>query len=538
MRRGRPPYPDLLTPREQEVLDLLREGLTNQQIAGRLGIGLYGARYHVSEILSKLGVGTREEAAAWQPEAARLRRGLGAVLAAPFQAFAGGTGVKLAAAGSMGVAGIAVGLLLLGVIFAATQEEPEPPENLGRLVYKDGGDIWTLALPKGAPVRLTDDGRNHAPQWSPSGEWLLCEKPVERAPSELWVMRQDGTDARQVDTDVYQQEGYRWAPNDDRLAYITRGSAALVVETADGSGHRELLSAAAQQWDSIGPYVEWSPDGQWIATTAAARDPFPADYVGLWALRADGNEARELVAARDAGYGLLVAGWAPDGATVLYSLQPSFSASFQADGLQWRAAALDAATSAPDTSGGIAPEGMVLRYEDFRDASSLGQIVVARGGGRYSTERKTLSLVDFSAGVMFTDLTPPGFAATSPAWSPDSSTIAFAMQPESVTGDLASADQKRIWLIDAEGANQRRLNDIEAWQERPQWSLDGRYVLYVRPAGDTEAPGTAELWLHDLSSGSETRVLRGIEYASDAIETNIGYYGHLDWSQVFDWWQP
>ena len=62
MRRGRPPYPDLLTPREQEVLELLRRGLTNQQIAERLRISLPGARYHVSEILSKLGVSSRQEA--------------------------------------------------------------------------------------------------------------------------------------------------------------------------------------------------------------------------------------------------------------------------------------------------------------------------------------------------------------------------------------------------------------------------------------------------------------------------------------------
>jgi DNA-binding NarL/FixJ family response regulator len=56
MRRGRPPYPDVLTPREQEVMTLLREGRTNREIAERLGISLNGARYHVSEILSKLGV--------------------------------------------------------------------------------------------------------------------------------------------------------------------------------------------------------------------------------------------------------------------------------------------------------------------------------------------------------------------------------------------------------------------------------------------------------------------------------------------------
>jgi Bacterial regulatory proteins, luxR family len=43
------------------VLNLLRRGLANQLIADRLGISLPGARYHVSEILSKLGVESRQE---------------------------------------------------------------------------------------------------------------------------------------------------------------------------------------------------------------------------------------------------------------------------------------------------------------------------------------------------------------------------------------------------------------------------------------------------------------------------------------------
>ena len=66
-RRGRPPHPDILTPREWEVLELLRQGLSNPEIAQRLGISRAGARYHVSEILGKLGVEGREEAARWRP---------------------------------------------------------------------------------------------------------------------------------------------------------------------------------------------------------------------------------------------------------------------------------------------------------------------------------------------------------------------------------------------------------------------------------------------------------------------------------------
>lgn len=53
-----------LTPREQEVLELLVEGLTNPEIAERLVISHSTARAHVSHILSKLDVSNRAEAVA------------------------------------------------------------------------------------------------------------------------------------------------------------------------------------------------------------------------------------------------------------------------------------------------------------------------------------------------------------------------------------------------------------------------------------------------------------------------------------------
>src|SRR5438552_173631 len=70
-KRGRPPHPDILTPRQWQVLALLREGLTHEQIAHRLDVSFTTAKYHVAEIISKLGVQTREEAAASQPPPAR-----------------------------------------------------------------------------------------------------------------------------------------------------------------------------------------------------------------------------------------------------------------------------------------------------------------------------------------------------------------------------------------------------------------------------------------------------------------------------------
>ena len=52
-----------LTPRERQVAALVSEGLSNPEIARRLGIGEQTARTHVSNVLSKLGVSSRREVA-------------------------------------------------------------------------------------------------------------------------------------------------------------------------------------------------------------------------------------------------------------------------------------------------------------------------------------------------------------------------------------------------------------------------------------------------------------------------------------------
>jgi DNA-binding NarL/FixJ family response regulator len=54
---------DALTDREREVLVLVAQGLSNQQIADSLVISERTARTHVSNILNKLGVASRTQAA-------------------------------------------------------------------------------------------------------------------------------------------------------------------------------------------------------------------------------------------------------------------------------------------------------------------------------------------------------------------------------------------------------------------------------------------------------------------------------------------
>jgi DNA-binding NarL/FixJ family response regulator len=72
-----PPRPlgshETLTPREIEVLELLASGLSNKEIADRLGVSFHTVKFHVNAILGKLGASSRTEVVALAARAGLLR---------------------------------------------------------------------------------------------------------------------------------------------------------------------------------------------------------------------------------------------------------------------------------------------------------------------------------------------------------------------------------------------------------------------------------------------------------------------------------
>lgn len=101
-----------LTKRQREVLELIARGRTNYEIAQRLGISLDGAKWHVREVLARLGVESREEAAErWRHERSWLSRGSAAIGAllhfAPIR-------VAVLGAVSLATMGVVVGVIYFG----------------------------------------------------------------------------------------------------------------------------------------------------------------------------------------------------------------------------------------------------------------------------------------------------------------------------------------------------------------------------------------------------------------------------------------
>ena len=105
------------TERQRQVLDLMARGKTNTEIAAALGVSLAGAKWHVSEILSKLNSDSREEAAEYW----RRYNGLAPRFARVFRGFvAGGVG-KAVTGGAIAV--VAVGVA--GVLLLASGDDDE-----------------------------------------------------------------------------------------------------------------------------------------------------------------------------------------------------------------------------------------------------------------------------------------------------------------------------------------------------------------------------------------------------------------------------
>ena len=123
-RGGRPRHPDVLTPAEWRVLDALREGGTNAEIASRLGLSPDTVKSHISNMLAKLELRDRRALAAWRPDAHRRR--LGGVLAVPAALWSVGRPLLWVGAGVAALAGVLVVVVALVALEGIVEGDGEP----------------------------------------------------------------------------------------------------------------------------------------------------------------------------------------------------------------------------------------------------------------------------------------------------------------------------------------------------------------------------------------------------------------------------
>ncbi|MXZ89385.1 MAG: helix-turn-helix transcriptional regulator, partial [Dehalococcoidia bacterium] len=124
-RRGRPRHPDILTPAEWRVLDELRAGGTNVEIAVRLGVSPDAVKFHISNMLAKLGLEDRQQLASWDRDSERGR--LRALLAIPVALGSLARPLVWLGAGTAVLAGAAAIAVVLVVVPVSDEAVPVIP---------------------------------------------------------------------------------------------------------------------------------------------------------------------------------------------------------------------------------------------------------------------------------------------------------------------------------------------------------------------------------------------------------------------------
>jgi dipeptidyl aminopeptidase/acylaminoacyl peptidase len=367
---------------------------------------------------------------------------------------------------------------LAGAAFAASSS----------LAFIREGDLWVQDLANGTSARLTNDGRNHSPKWSPTGEWLAFLKE-----SQAWVIRPDGS------------------------------AAAFLADSGE--------------WSSR---LEWSPDGK--ALTVESAGVFRLEGGGVWRKQENARAPDRLIPAAMSGNQILywanpensaslmadglplfsvpVEGgpWRATGATTLVygdfvAVEPGRGKAALVDGggrEAWqdkRITIFDFATGAltrltPETEVAISP-----------DWSPDGRRIAFAASHDYGPEQSALPHRVIAPNGAVRDV-PPGARVG----------VSFEQSRATLRG-------RRIWLMNPDGGGRVQLtNDAQYRDERPLWSSDGTQILFAR----IDQSGGMSLWTIS-AGGSQLRMVAESLSIPKRPLFPTEYYGHIRWEQFFDW---
>lgn len=239
---GRKRHPEPLTPAEQRVLEEVRTGATNAEIAVRLGLSINTVKYHVANMLAKTGLDDRAALARWEM---------------PREPGPGTKWAVRAAVIAGAVAVVAAGLLVLASFYQSAPASQAWMAYAPRVSSSSNGHLVVLELTSGTrrDLRAAEGWSIYDPVWSPTGDHLLArEENLSSGASRMVVFAREGWTRRFVDGDFAQAA---WAPNGSVAVAI--GLDQVTLLRPDGSvvasqaNYGAVLSVSSRAW---------SPDSQ------------------------------------------------------------------------------------------------------------------------------------------------------------------------------------------------------------------------------------------------------------------------------------
>jgi Tol biopolymer transport system component len=141
---------------------------------------------------------------------------------------------------------------------AVVYESRDPARNIYRAPFDAArGTI-------GAMVPVTTGSRAfYFVDDSPDGKWLVLGTGFLQQ-EDLFISRPDGTELRQLTTDVFNDRAPQWSPKGDRISFYSDRTGKYEIWTITPSGQLTQLSESADRSMLL---PAWSPSGRWISAT-------------------------------------------------------------------------------------------------------------------------------------------------------------------------------------------------------------------------------------------------------------------------------
>ena len=163
-----------------------------------------------------------------------------------------------------------------------------------------GTDIWVYDIVRQTLTRLTFEGDNQQPQWTPDGKRVTWRSIRDGGPGNLFWKLADGTGAvERLTTSEFRQNPGSWSPDGQFLAFYQQPSVGSSPTNRDIwilplEGERKPQSILQTQFNELAPV--FSPDGRWLAYVSdeSGRNeiyvrPFPKVEEGKWQISTDGG---------------------------------------------------------------------------------------------------------------------------------------------------------------------------------------------------------------------------------------------------------
>ena len=219
------------------------------------------------------------------------------------------------------------------------------------------------------------------------------------------------------------------------------------------------------------------------------------DHSGLFIADADGKNERPLLPATGLDYN---ASFSYDGKWIVFTSERGGSADIykmHADG-----SGVEQLTDGPsyDDQASLSPDGNTLAFVSTRDAGTAN-----------------VWLLDL-AHHEYTNLTKNSGGNFRPSWSPDGQWIAFSSGRDTKAGRAEPSwellQSTAIYIVHPDGTGLRRLTELGGYAGSPQWSHDGRRIVYYQSTAKEVYPGRFR--------GTAASQIVSIDVATGATQTH------------------